>query len=373
MASPAVATPQAPAAPSAVESAPLTAPSSTPDVPAPQTAQTDTPSPAASTPSNGVDVSSWSESQRKALQIAGWDGSSPVTPDHLQKVADRMLEYNNRLGKNGTEQVDNPAAQPEPPQNVDAIVTQAWDRDEECRNMVAEFQQYTAEISEIATNLRQAQEAEAFWKRYKELPEVKDNPVELDRAHREYQQAKFDASHYRAEQTIRNLSIRELEGKYDSRAKFISDGIRGNLQQQAQTQSRTQQLQREWPVILDRVADKHEFAGEVRDDFKQDAREWFIANQKAGVEIPDLEQFITKFAQREAAKGEKWHKQQSAKYGKLAQQRTESVTPSPTNGQPAATTQANTNKTPPRNIQEALEQRGFYKALAESRAQRSQG
>lgn len=345
--------PETPAAP-VIEAAP------TPDVSA--------------TPVQGaVDTSAWSPEAKRALSMEGWDGKSAVTPDLLQRVATRHLEFNNRLAAIAKGKVvpDAPAVsapvvpvveqapvvetkpqevKPEPAAppadldltQVEAKVNQELERNPAVSNMVETWSRNERRLGELVgteTTIGQIQQTQRdlyYEKRRLESPEVKGDVVLFDEAARRVQLGELLLERLQTERERLSFSQETLAQRYANASNEARSRLTGQIQQQSALNRRTQELATAWPGTIERVFEANKVPPSNRAAMSKIVRDAFVAQVNIGGVVPDMATFFDAVVKETLKSHEDYHRGMMATYGAQAHQRTDIVTPPPTNGAPPA-------------------------------------
>lgn len=336
------------------------APVSEPAPPAATPAQTTAPTPP--TPTT-LDPSSWSPEARRSLEMEGWDGHSPITPDLVAKVAERKLEFNNRLAdqaralKAGTpappepaqaqpaaqpaapapQPVSEPASTapaPTPPEldiaQVPQQVTAALDSDPTAAQMVEQYVRNDARLNQLNSELLvKAQQDYYYEQRRLEAPETKADPVLADETARRGQLAALTLERLLGERERLSLSQEALTQRYDRKASEVRARLEGQIAERVAATRRAEELARSWQPSLERVFTTAVVPPEQRPFIARYVADAFTARVREGGTVPDIEGFMTQTTRDALAAFDGFHRTKMGQYGAQAHARTDVVTPAP--------------------------------------------
>lgn len=345
---PAAAAPSDPAPASPAPPDPNAAPAPTQAAPQPtDPASAPEPPAAAATPGKTftMDPATLNPEAKRFLEMQGWDGQSPLTPDLIVKGLSRGLEFNNRLGKNG-DGAPAPGADPSktappapaaPPadaaEQIEAQIAQAQDADPECSQIVSEYAAAEKQLKDLGSEglpdsmIGKLYADLEFNKRLLETPDIKENPLRYDEVLRLVREQSLELKSLRADRSVARNDSQALAARYRERAGAIDSHIRGDIRRTAAINSRAEELARQWPSLVQAVADEAKIPKSLQAEFFEDILQHFVLSQRAGEKITDLKGFLSTFAARTAKRLDSYHVIKAGEYGKLAHERTQTVTP----------------------------------------------
>ena len=331
---PNAAVPAPPAPPEAPPPEPVAAPPEPAPEPAPPAPQ---PAPEVPPPAEEVapvptfDPASFSEEALSSLRQEGWQDGQPITQEVVNKVAERRLEFNNRLGKRGdapqaTEPEPapvEPAEEVPPPtvalseEQIDQHVREAVQQDAQAQSWVQDFNANRTEINEKTVQSEKVDRDIAIAEMRLDIPEIKNDETGISAAEikETIRDLKAQRSELKADIREKKVENQDLDSQFITRTDQYRTHVRSQVEQQAQVNAFQAQASVEWDAALAIVSTRHSLSPEDREELSERARDAGIAILDRGRgEIPNLEAHLERYATRLKATQERHHRQQSATY-----------------------------------------------------------
>jgi chromosome segregation ATPase len=171
-----------------------------------------------------------------------------------------------------------------------------------------------------------------------EIPEIRDDSTGIASAEirEEIRSLSSDIRDLKAEGQFLRSENKDLSTRYEQREDQYGYQVRQSLEEQHQEalskerQARhTEEISREWPNALKRVADKHNYTPEDMQELDDRARDAGYAQLSQGLEsIEDIEAFLEAQAVRLDQTMDRYHRRQSGIYAQQVTGRTQPVQPS---------------------------------------------